>query len=101
MDGGLYGPGLENRTSKPVVIIGSTNHMRENQADDWILSWLTVWPNLKGWRRQVLVQDTLHYGFSNYPILFETLGITSSEEVGQGTLYVRSFKSLWSRPERM
>ena len=34
----------------------------------------------------MIVAETLHYDFSDYPILFETLGITPDEEVAQGPL---------------
>ena len=92
MDGDLYGPGLQNGTDKPFMLMGHANHTRENEADDPTLSWQTVWPNLKGWKRHVIVAEALHYDFSDYPILFETLGITPEEEVAQGPLYVGPMK---------
>ncbi|TVY22646.1 putative 1-alkyl-2-acetylglycerophosphocholine esterase [Lachnellula hyalina] len=76
MDGDLDGPPLLNGTSKPFMFIGSTNHTRENADDDPGSTWLSGWPQLLGWKKYAMVADTMHYDFSDYPILFETLGIT-------------------------
>jgi hypothetical protein len=35
-----------------------------------------------GWKRDVMVPETLHYNFSDYPILFETLSVTPGNKVG-------------------
>jgi len=78
MDGDLFGPPLLNGSSKPFMFVGHENHTRENQYDDPALSWESGWANLTGWKRDITVTDTLHYDFSDYPILFETLGITPS-----------------------
>ncbi|MCJ1238413.1 hypothetical protein MMC14_006402 [Varicellaria rhodocarpa] len=86
MDSGLYGPGLLNGTAKPFMIMAHANHTRDNQADDPFLTWAQAWPYITGWKRDVIVAETLHYDFSDYPILFETLGITPSEEIAQGPL---------------
>jgi hypothetical protein len=75
MEGGLYGPGVSAGTSKPFMLIGRDGHTRES-ADDPFLTWEAVWPNLSGWKRDIMVADAGHYDFSDYPILFETLGIT-------------------------
>ena len=84
MDGGLYGPGLHHGTDKPFMLMGHANHTRENEDDDPFLTWALAWPNIRGWKRDVIVAETEHYDFSDYPILFETLGITPGEEVAQG-----------------
>ncbi|TVY32647.1 putative 1-alkyl-2-acetylglycerophosphocholine esterase [Lachnellula occidentalis] len=76
MDGDLNGPPLLNGSSKPFMFIGSTNHTRENADDDPGSTWLSGWPKLLGWKKYVMVANTMHYDFSDYPIVFETLGIT-------------------------
>ncbi|THY33996.1 hypothetical protein D6D01_02063 [Aureobasidium pullulans] len=74
MDGGLFGPG--NGTDKPVMIMGCGNHTRDHDGDFTQITWAATWPNLTGWRREITIADTLHYDFSDYPVVFETLGIT-------------------------
>lgn len=76
MDGGLYGPGLTTGTSKPFMLMGHAGHTRESKAGDPELTWEAAWPHLMGWKRDVIIADTMHYDFSDYPIVFETLGIT-------------------------
>ncbi len=66
--------------------MGYANHTRENNNTDPYLTWETVWPVLTGWKRDIIVADTLHDEFSDYPVLFETLGITPEEEVAESTL---------------
>jgi Chlorophyllase enzyme len=81
MDGGLFGPGLQNGTSKPFMIMGAANHTRNAEGDVSQQSWAAVWPTLAGWKRNILIAETLHYDFSDYPVVFETLGITPGVKV--------------------
>ncbi|KAI5235457.1 hypothetical protein E4T42_09706 [Aureobasidium subglaciale] len=74
MDGGLFGPG--NGTDKPVMIMGCGNHTRDHDGNFTQITWAATWPNLTGWRREITIADTLHYDFSDDPVVFETLGIT-------------------------
>jgi len=76
MDGGLFGPGVSAGTSKPFMVMGHEGYTRDNQNDDPFLTWKAVWPNLLGWKRDIIVKGTGHYDFTDYPIVFETLGIT-------------------------
>jgi hypothetical protein len=80
MDGGLYGPGLLAGTSKPFMLMGREGHTRENESTDPFFTWETAWPLLTGWKRDIIVANTGHYEFTDYPIVFETLGITPSNE---------------------
>lgn len=92
MDGGLFGPGLSSGSSKPFMLMGHEGHMRENQTDDPFLTWETVWPNLTGWKRDIIVAKAGHYEFTDYPIAFETLGITPSNETVLTDLYLGTLK---------
>ena len=80
MEGGLFGPGLLKNTSKPFMLMEKEGHTRENIHDDPFLTLEQVWPHLTGWKRDIIVADTGHYDFSDYPIVFETLGITPTNE---------------------
>jgi pimeloyl-ACP methyl ester carboxylesterase len=75
MDGGLFGPGSENGTSKPFMIMGHADHIRNISGDVSQASWAAAWPNIKGWKRDIIVAETQHYDFSDYPVLFESLDI--------------------------
>ena len=92
MDGGLFGPGLSTGTSKPFMIMGHEGYTRENQNDDPFLTWKAIWPNLTWWKRDIIVNGTGHYDFSDYPIMFETLGITPSNQTVLDNIYVGNMK---------
>jgi hypothetical protein len=92
MDGGLYGPGLPNGTDKPFMFVGRENHTRENRETDPILSWQTECPSLRGWKRHVIVVGALHNDFSDYPILFEQLGISPMGTVATENIYLGVLK---------
>ncbi|KAK5285776.1 hypothetical protein LTS03_002420 [Exophiala xenobiotica] len=79
MDGGLFGPG--EGTSKPFMIMGAANHTRNITGDLTQTTWAATWPNITGWKRDVTVAGMLHYDFSDYPVVFETLGITPGVKV--------------------
>lgn len=76
MDGGLFGPGLQTGTTKPFMIIGSGIHPRDPTGDATQQTWAAAWPSITGWKRDIRVANTLHYDFSDYPVLFESLGVT-------------------------
>ena len=54
MDGGLFGPG-GNGTSKPFMIMGCANHTRDINGDYTQITWAETWPNITGWRRDVMI----------------------------------------------
>jgi dienelactone hydrolase len=77
LDGGIFVPSLENGTSKPFMIMGHTNNTRYlDPPNPSTATWAAVWPALTGWKREFMIANSNHYDFSDYPILFETLGIT-------------------------
>ena len=92
MDGGLYGPGLETPVYKPFMLMGQANHTRNNVDADPLVTWAKAWPILKGWKRDVIVANTLHYDFSDYPILFDTLKINSRSESVRNASHVGPMK---------
>ena len=79
MDGGLFG--LGQGTSKPFMVKGHANHTRNRTGDLAQSTWAAAWPSITGWKRDVVVAETLHYDFLDYPIDFETLDITPGPKV--------------------
>lgn len=76
LDGGIFVPALMNGTSKPFMIMGHTENTRYlDPPNPSTGSWAAVWPVLTGWKREFVIANSNHYDFSDYPILFETLGI--------------------------
>jgi hypothetical protein len=92
MDGSLFGPGLITGTSKPFMLMDHAGHTRENLVADPFFTGEQGWLHLTGWKRGVMVAETLHYDFSDYPILFETLGVTPGNKVGEGPILVGTLK---------
>jgi hypothetical protein len=78
MDGGLFGPGLETGTTKPFMIIGADNHTRDPAGDATQQTWAAAWAGITGWKRDIYIKGTEHYDFSDYPVLFETLGLKAT-----------------------
>ncbi|KUJ15048.1 uncharacterized protein LY89DRAFT_671443 [Mollisia scopiformis] len=96
MDGLLFGPGLPNGTSKPFMLMGHGGHTRANVTDDPFGTWTAAWSNSTnstGWKRDIVISGTLHYDFSDYPIVFDTLGISPcNETVRDDNLLIGSLK---------
>ncbi|KAK5132582.1 hypothetical protein LTR08_008841 [Meristemomyces frigidus] len=82
MDGGLFGPGLLNVTNKPFMFVAN---MSRYDVDPYH-TWTDGWSSLQGWKRNIIVAETFHYDWSDYPIVFETLGITPEGAVAAGLL---------------
>ncbi|KAK5400969.1 hypothetical protein LTR06_011091 [Exophiala xenobiotica] len=60
---------------------GQANHTRNITSDLTQTTWAAAWPNITGWKRDVTVTGMLHYDFSDYLVVFETLGITPGVKV--------------------
>ena len=83
MDGSLYGPVVQKGLDKPFMFMAHTNHTRTNGSDagDPSNSWFDIWPNLRGWKLDVILANSAHYTFSDFPIVLETLGIVPNATV--------------------
>ena len=77
MDGALFGPVVQEGLDRPFMFMADSNRTRSNNSspDDPYNSWFDVWPNLRGWKLNVQLANSLHYTFSDFPIVLETLGI--------------------------
>ena len=77
MDGSLYGPVVQKGLDRPFMLMAHTSHSRTNNsaADDPTNSWFHFWYNLRGWKLDVMLANSQHYTFSDFPIVLETLRI--------------------------
>ncbi|CZR57814.1 related to PAF acetylhydrolase family protein [Phialocephala subalpina] len=95
MDGSLVGPGVfgsPNGTSKPFMLMGHAGHNLTSDDPFPVSSWAIAWSELTGWKRDIEVADTGHYDFSDYPIVFEKLGITPTNQTILDKVLIGSMK---------
>jgi hypothetical protein len=68
IDGAIIANATTVGTSEPYAIMASTGH---NQTT--IPTWGEVWPNLRGYKREFSVANTIHTSFWDYLILVDYL----------------------------
>lgn len=80
LDGSMFGNVLSTGFNRPFLLMGHENKTQETDP-----SWKSIWPNLKGWKREFEVKKSAHYSFSDLPLVMETLGLQGHlpQEVGQ------------------
>ena len=88
MDGALYGPVVQEGLDRPFMLMAHTNHTRSNDstADDPLNSWFDIWPKLRGWKLDIMLANSKHYTFSDFPIVLETLGIVPNATTANNLL---------------
>ncbi|KAF2446733.1 PAF acetylhydrolase family protein [Karstenula rhodostoma CBS 690.94] len=70
IDGTMFGSVLRTGLNRPFMLIGHENKTQETDP-----SWKTVWPQLKGWKKEVEVKGAAHYSFSDLPLITSVLGL--------------------------
>jgi len=90
MDGDLFVPQaqLDKGTDKPFMFMAHTGHTRTNHTADPLLTWEQAWSTLTGWKKDIILADSQHYDFSDYPIVLETLGIKPTYREAEFALLV-------------
>ena len=85
MDGTLYGPVVQKGLDKPFMLMAHTNHTRVsgNGTGDADSSWFDFWSNLRGWKLDIILANSLHYTFTDLPIVLETLGIVPNATLAE------------------
>lgn len=73
LDGELRGPVLHQNLTKPVMLIANPSNAAEGGFNG--TNFDVMWPNLRGWKRQLTLQDSAHYTFTDAPLLFEVAGL--------------------------
>ncbi|KAK0506897.1 hypothetical protein JMJ35_010597 [Cladonia borealis] len=83
MDGTLYGPVVQEGLDRPFMLMAHTNHTRVagNGTGDADSSWFNFWANLRGFKLDIMLANSLHYTFSDVPIVLETLGIVPNATI--------------------
>lgn len=85
MDGSLGGPVVREGLDRPFMFMTHAGNFRSNNSSpaDPYNSWFTIWPQLRAFKLDIVVANSLHYTFSDYPITFQTLGIVPNNTSAQ------------------
>lgn len=80
LDGTFFGSVVSRGLNRPFLLFG---HEGKNTTSD--SSWGEIWPKLTGWKRELMLEDSAHYTFSDLPDVVDVLGIREElpSEVGQ------------------
>jgi pimeloyl-ACP methyl ester carboxylesterase len=70
LDGSFFGPILRHPLNRPFLIFG---HEGKNQSTD--ASWNATWPQLHGWKIELMLHGAQHATFSDLPLLAQILGL--------------------------
>ncbi|KAL3424963.1 PAF acetylhydrolase [Phlyctema vagabunda] len=73
LDGTFFGPVIHSGLSKPFLIFG---HEGKDTTTD--PSWAAIWPKLTGWKRELMLNESQHYTFSDLPDIVSVLGIVDA-----------------------
>ncbi|KAK9419145.1 putative Alpha/Beta hydrolase protein [Seiridium unicorne] len=68
-DGSLWGEATNTSLDKPFLQVSAAAHNQTNDA-----SWAEFWEQLKRFRREIAVNGTVHYSFSDIPLIRDILG---------------------------
>lgn len=94
IDGPYYGPVVNGTVSKPLLMMQSSS--LPPVASDWT----TFYPvNARGWKTWVRLNDTVHYGYTDLPLLADLLGLRGNVIPPEltGTLNSRRLQEIvWS-----
>ena len=85
MDGTLGGPVVQKGLDRPFMFMAHTGQIRSNNSSptDPLNSWFAIWPRLRAFKLDIVLANSLHYTFSDYPIAFETLGVVPNNASAQ------------------
>ncbi|KAI9860122.1 MAG: hypothetical protein M1824_003360 [Vezdaea acicularis] len=88
IDGDLYGPVVQKGLDRPFMLMAHTNRTHSNDSAplDPDNSWFNFWNNLRGWKLDIMLANSNHYTFSDFPIVLETLGIVLNATVAANLL---------------
>lgn len=62
------------------MFMAHTGHVRKNSNPvDPFNSWFAIWPKLRAFKLDIILANSLHYTFSDFPVVLQTLGIVPSK----------------------
>jgi pimeloyl-ACP methyl ester carboxylesterase len=85
MDGALWGPVVQKGLDRPFMFMARAGHLRNNNsiAADPYNTWFDIWPNLRTFRLDLVLANSLHYTFSDFPVVLQTLDIVPNNATAQ------------------
>ncbi|EUC48304.1 hypothetical protein COCMIDRAFT_34180 [Bipolaris oryzae ATCC 44560] len=81
LDGTMFGSVLDKGIDRPFMLIGHANKTQETDP-----SWKTIWPKLRSWKKEIEVRKSVHYSFSDLPVLMSAMGLGSAQVPAIGDL---------------
>ena len=85
MDGALWGPVVQKGLDRPFMLMAHAGHLRNNNsiAADPDNTWFDIWPKLRAFRLDLVLANSLHYTFSDFPVVLQTLDIVPNNATAQ------------------
>ena len=76
-DGALWGDVIDKGLDRPFMLMTTEGQTRasQNQPNNPDASWYAIWHELTGPKFDFVLSNSLHYTYSDIPIMLETLGI--------------------------
>jgi hypothetical protein len=84
LDGAMFGPVLQEGLDRPFLLVGSSEHGRDNDP-----SWAALWSRLRSWRLELRLNGAGHTSFTDLQVLLRqhTLGLPPDQVTGMiGTI---------------
>ncbi|KAL3460862.1 Alpha/Beta hydrolase protein [Aspergillus heterothallicus] len=70
LDGQLWGPVVDQGLQAPFLLFGHANHTHATEP-----SWARFWSNSRGWKVELELAQSLHYTFSDVPVLLDAVSV--------------------------
>jgi predicted dienelactone hydrolase len=85
MDGALWGPVVQKGLNRPFMFMAHAGHLRNNNSIDADPdnTWFDIWPKLRAFRLDLVLANSLHYTFSDLPVVLQTLDIVPNNNTAQ------------------
>jgi pimeloyl-ACP methyl ester carboxylesterase len=85
MDGALGGPVVQKGLDRPFMFMAHTGHIRSNNSSpaDPSNSLFDMWSKLSAFKLDIVLANSLHYTFSDFPIVLQTLGLVPDNAAAQ------------------
>ena len=87
LDGGFHGAVVSEGVDSPFLMMRSPRSPLDGKADreDEEEVGDTFWKNIRGWKKEVVVEGTKHMDWLDYPLLWEEMGVWEKVPDGEIT----------------